>query len=339
MPELRYNPLLGTYTIVAANRQQRPNLPQDYCPFCPGSGKVPEAYEVFLYANDFPALSFDAENNKEMTKQAEPYHIAPALGACDVVLYASGHNTCLWQLSVEHIGKLVALWQERDATLTAHAEVKYVFVFENRGREVGVTQHHPHGQIYAYPFLPEKIKTELENGKRYLQANGRNLWADMLETELADDRRIVFQNEHFIVYLPHFTDYPYGVFIVAKQNIVHLSQFEEAHRQSLALALKEVAGMYDALFDIPFPYMMCMHQAPVNLPEFFDCEHYFRFHIEYYPVLRDANRVKFYAGSEMGAWVAANTRLVEETALELREAHQRFLSTYASTDSAPSSAL
>jgi UDPglucose--hexose-1-phosphate uridylyltransferase len=322
MPELRWNPLLKTYTIVAANRQTRPNLDKNYCPFCPGSGKVPDHYDVHLYQNDFPALSTHApvhENKTPLYSSRENY------GVCEVILYSPEHTKTLPDLSEEHILKLVQLWTDRTKEISKDSKIKYVFVFENRGEEVGCTMAHPHGQIYGYPFVPLKLQTELNACKEYFQKNKSSLLLDMNKEEQSFGKRVLYENENFISYLPYFTDYPYGLFISAKNKRGSFLDFNEEEKKDLASILKICSGGLDHLFNKPFPYMMCVHQSPFNSHEYHNSEEYFNFHIEFYPPLRNENTIKFYASSEMGAWAATNTREVEDTAEELRIAIHKFL--------------
>ncbi|CAN5171043.1 galactose-1-phosphate uridylyltransferase [soil metagenome] len=322
MPHLRWNPLLGTYNMVAPNRQHRPHLPTQGCPFCPGSGLVPLAFDVLLYPNDFPALS---PHHPQPELGPSPfYHTAKAAGHCDVVLYSPDHYKGLAQLPLTHVNKLVDLWALRFDELSADKDVKYIFPFESRGEEVGVTIHHPHGQIYAYPFIPLKIKTELENSLKHYKSTGNSLLLDMVATEMQDGRRMVTQNEHFAAFIPWFNDYPYGVYIVHLQGKSSISDMDKQERTDLADILRQVTGAMDALFNKPFPYMMCLYQRPVNNIEYADASDYYPFHIEFYTPLRAADRIKWLASSETGAWAAANTLLVEDTAPQLREALNRY---------------
>jgi UDPglucose--hexose-1-phosphate uridylyltransferase len=323
MAELRWNPLLGTWTMVASNRQNRPNLNPNYCPFCVGSGKVPKQYDVFVYANDFPALS-DSPPEPDTFPDSSIYKTRESYGKCEVILFSSDHTKSLWELPLWHLRKVITTWIERFEAMAKDPRIQYIYPFENRGEAVGVTMHHPHGQIYGYPFIPLKLKTELDNAKQYWRETGVNLFEAMISEEKAFGKRIITENEAFIAFLPFFTDYPYGVFIVCKterDTIAALNDQEQAH---LADILQQVTGMFDALFDKRFPYMLCMHQSPVNNAEYSRSDLYYRFHIEFYPPLRSENAIKYYAGSEMGAWAAANTRAVEDTAEELREALRKF---------------
>jgi len=323
MGELRWNPLLRTWVMVAPNRQERPNMPKDWCPFCPGSGKVPDHYDVLKYDNDFPVLKLKPDEPE--VPSDDFYRVMKNYGKCEVILYSSDHNAKLWQLSVEHIIKLVNLWIERNNELSKDENIKYVFPFENRGEEVGVTIIHPHGQLYVYPFVPLKLKVELDSCKEYYMEHNECMICHMNAEEKAFKKRVVFENESFIAYLPFFTDYPYGVFIVSKRHFGNLADFTEPEKRDLAKMLKTITGAFDLLFDRPFPYMMVIHQTPVNTEEYKESDKYFHFHIEFYPPLRDKDKIKWYASSEMGAWACANPLSVEETAPKLREAIEKFL--------------
>ena len=317
MPELRWNPLLATWTMVATNRQDRPHLPKDWCPFCPGEGKnVPLEFDVLCYPNDFPVLSQQPEqvdaNGFEVFENKEAY------GKCEVILYSPKHDAKLYELSDAHLLALGNLWKSRYIDLKKDSNIKYIFEFENRGEEVGVTMPHPHGQLYAYSWIPQKIKEELTNTKNYFEKNNRSLFDDLNTAESAYKKRVVYENEQFIAYIPYFTDYPYGVFIVAKANLSSFEQFDENTMQDFMQALKKITAGFDKLFDRLFPYMMCIHQAPVNSPEWNDCEQYYRFHVEFYPPLRAKDKIKWYAGSEMGAGAAANPLDVDECAQALK---------------------
>lgn len=320
MAELRYNPLTEDWVMIASHRQNRPQMPKDWCPFCPGSGKVPDDFTVYKYDNDFPALSQNPPIADDV--ETELYKTRPAYGKCEVILYSPNHTVTLPELSVAHIRELVDLWTERFEELRKDEKIKYIFIFENRGDAVGVTMPHPHGQIYGYSYIPKKLETEINSSKKHLDKTGRCLFCDILKNEIEAKDRIIFENEDFITFLPFFTDYPYGVNIAAKEHIQNLSQMNVIQKNNLAKILKETAGTLDSLFDYPFPYMMCMHQDPVNSGDFSDC---FHFHIEFYPPMRAADKQKFNASSETGAWAACNPTAPEEKAAELRLAHQKFL--------------
>ncbi len=217
--------------------------------------------------------------------------------------------------------KLVDLWCERFDALRADEKIKYVFPFENRGEVVGVTMPHPHGQIYAYPFLPKKLELETNAAKEYYEERHECLFCDMLKNERKEDRRIIFHNEHFTVFLPFYSEYPYGVYIVSNRHTEYMTNFTGEERASLGLTIRDTVGMLDSLFHYRFPYMMCMHNAPVNMGDY---SKDFHFHIEFFPPMRSAEKQKFNASSETGAWACCNPTCPEETAQELREAYKRY---------------
>lgn len=314
MAELRWNPFLKDYVIIASHRQNRPQLPKDNCPFCPGSGKVPEAYEVLKYDNDFPALLQDPPEPDEACGGF--FRAEKTYGKCEVVLYSPKHTGSLADLPPKHMRKLVDLWCERFGELSADEKIKYVMIFENRGEEVGVTISHPHGQIYAYPFLPKKLELESQAAMEYYNESGECLFCRQLREETEDAKRFIFKNEHFSVFLPFHTPYPYGVEIMSHAHKGSITDLSEQERDSLGDIIGMTVGMLDSLYDKPFPYMMCMFSAPCNMGE----QPGYHFHIEFYPPMRSGEKLKFNASSETGAWAHCNPRAPEETAEELRAA-------------------
>ena len=319
MAELRWHPLTKDWVMIASHRQNRPQMPKDWCPFCPGSGKVPDHFDVYKYDNDFPALSQTPPTPDDV--ETDLYKTAPAYGKCEVILYSPEHTVTVPELSLAHLRKLVDLWVERYEELSKDEKIKYVFIFENRGEAVGVTMPHPHGQIYGYSFIPKKLELEIASCKEYHDENGRCLICDMLRDEKADGRRIVFENEDFIVFIPFFCEYPYGIYIASKTHKSDIAQFNDRERDNLAHAVKYAAGTLDSLFGFTFPYMMCMHNAPVNSGDYSENYH---FHIEFFPPMRSENKIKFNASSETGAWAHCNPTAPEEKAVELRDAYARF---------------
>ena len=319
MAELRWHPLTKDWVMIASHRQGRPQMPKDWCPFCPSGGKVP-GYEVMEYDNDFPALS---QNPPEPDPVGTDFfRTAPAYGKCEVILYSPKHTITLPELPVPHIRKLVDLWTDRFEAISRDESVKYVFIFENRGEVVGVTMPHPHGQIYGYPWIPKKIELEVVSAKEHHAATGECIFCRMIREEQEQKERVIFENEHFFVVLPFFTEYPYGVYIYSRRHCQNLTQLTDPEKTALAATLRDTVGMLDTLFDKPFPYMMCMHQNPVNSGDYGDDYH---FHIEFFPPMRSADKQKFNAASETGVWAHCNPTAPEEKAVELREAHARFM--------------
>jgi len=306
--------------MIASHRQNRPQMPKDWCPFCPGSGRVPEDYDVLEYDNDFPALSQQPPIPDDVAN--EFFKVREAYGKCEVILYSPEHNKTLPELSEDHVKKLVDLWTERLLELQKDEKIKYVFIFENRGEVVGVTMPHPHGQIYGYSYIPKKLELELQACKEHYEEKKSCLICDLMREEIKFRQRVIFENDDFIVILPFFVEYPYGVYIISKNHKQNLAQFTEREKHNLAKAVRESAGMLDALFDTRFPYMMCMHQEPVNSGDFSD---YYHFHIEFFPPMRSKEKQKFNASSETGAWAHCNPTAPEEKAEELRKAYKKYI--------------
>ncbi len=321
MAALRWHPFINDWVMIASHRQDRPQMPKDWCPFCPGSPNVPEEFDVLKYDNDFPALSQAPPKPDDV--ETDFFKVKEAYGKCEVILYSSEHTVTLPELSTEHIGKLVDLWIERFHDISKDKKIQYIFIFENRGEVVGVTMPHPHGQIYGYSVIPKKIELELKSAKEYNWKNKKCLFCDTLKAEKDFEKRIVFSNEHFTVFLPFFTEYPYGVYIMPNRHFGKITEMTEEEKQSFAETLKETTGMLDSLFDTHFPYMMCMHNSPVNGE---NTKEFYHFHVEFFPPMRSADKVKFNASSETGAWAHCNPTAPEDKAEELRTAHRKFLS-------------
>ncbi len=314
LAELRWNPLLRTWVIMSSHRQNRPLLATDLsCPFCPESGKVPADFDIYAYDNDFPSLELDPPEPDVAGDELIP--VRPAFGKCEVTLYSPRHDAMLAQLPLEHVVKLVEHWKQRYQALGSIEGIEYVFIFENRGEAVGVTMHHPHGQIYAYPFLPLRIKTELDSAEEHWTRTGGCLFCDLLRHVKEDGRRMVYQSDGYSFFVPHFAEFPFQVYLVPDLHTSSLSAMSPDERRGLAKAIKCITGAYDSLFDMPFPYMMCMHQNPTDGGQY----PYYHFHIEFYPPMRDHDKIKFNASSETGAWATINDTRPEEKAAQLRE--------------------
>lgn len=322
MAELRWNPLSKEWIMIASHRQARPQMPKNWCPFCPGSGRVPDKFDVYRYPNDFPALSKTPPEPDDVSSDSL-FEVAPSYGVCEVLLYSSEHNGSVCRLSDAHVHKLARMWREVFVDFRADPSIKYVYIFENRGAPVGVTMPHPHGQAYGYPFVPKRLEEEMYSAKEYLEQNGTCLYCDLLKAESGDGRRVIFINDYFTVYVPFFSQVVYGAHVMANRHLPDISAMSEAELDALGETVRAVSGMYDNLFDLELPYMMCMHNAPVN-PS--DLEDAFHFHIEFIPPMRSGTVQQFFASSETGAGAWCNPSSPEEKAAELRTAYQKYIS-------------
>jgi len=313
MSELRWHPILSEWVAVAANRQDRPQMPKDYCPFDPGSGKVPDHYDVLLYPNDFPAFSpeyepFDASHAGDL------FGVTGARGACDVVIYSPDHNMLPSQLSPEQWRKIVDLWTSRSEELWRNPDIALVYIFENTGVAIGVTMPHPHGQIYSFPFIPPYVERELKSAADYYESRKECVYCNVLEGEKADGRRMVSENEHFSAFVPFAARFPLEVQIYARRHAPKLADLSDAEKTGLAQLLHIVRRKYDALYKMQLPLMMVVRQAPVRgeHPEF-------HFHIEFFPIQRSATKLKYLAGVETGAGTFLADTVPEARAAELRD--------------------
>ncbi len=312
MYELRWNPVLKWWVMVSTERQNRPLTPEDYCPFCPGSDKVPDEYEVLSYDNDWPILS---PVPPEVAPTGSPiFKNAKSYGKCEVILYSPEHESSLGELSEKNIQKLIELWVKKYIELGNKDYIKYVFIFENRGEEVGVTITHPHGQIYGFPFIPKKIELELSSCREYQEINNKNLYLEILKEELKQRIRIVDENDSFVTFVPYFADYPYQVFIVPRGKRLSIDELSSEEKVQLGQSLKRMVATYDHLFERDFPYMMCFHQKPTDGKDYSN----YQFHNEFYPPLRNEKTQKFNASSETGSWTHGNPTSPEKKAEELR---------------------
>jgi UDPglucose--hexose-1-phosphate uridylyltransferase len=301
--ELRFNALRGEEVVYAIHRQERTFLPsREHCPLCPTRPGGPQteipypAFEIAVFENRFPA--FDAPQ-----------------GAAEVIVYTDQHEGSLASLSPQRAEALMWVWRHRYAELGAREDVRYVMIFENRGVEVGVTLHHPHGQVYAYPFLPPVPERELQAD---LRAGGCAACA-LLREELADGRRVVYESERLLAYVPSAARWAYEAHVVLRAHRASLLECEAEELSALASALQALVRGYDALFARPFPYVMVVHQQPTgSVPHGLTAGGHV--HVEFYPPLRAADKLKFLAGSEQGAGTFIADTVPEESAAALREA-------------------
>ncbi|MEX1255157.1 MAG: galactose-1-phosphate uridylyltransferase [Dehalococcoidia bacterium] len=316
--ELRWHPLLETWVVVAPERQERTFLPPpEYCPLCPTRDpssltEVPSSgYEIVVFENRFPSFRRDAP---QPAQPPAPHRAGPAAGAGEVVVYSSDHDATLGALPAAQIERLVEVWTDRYRELAARPEVAYVFIFENRGEEIGVTLTHPHGQIYAFPFVPPHVERELTAARRYQREHGGCLHCALIEDETASGERLVAHNESFVAFVPYFARWPYELHVVSRRHRASLAELTKAERRDLAGLLKVVLQKYDNLWGFPMPFVMSIHQRPTDGRRYPGCH----LHIEFTPPYRSRDRLKYLAGCETGAGTFIVDARAEETAVELR---------------------
>jgi UDPglucose--hexose-1-phosphate uridylyltransferase len=331
--EERWHPLREEWVIVAAHRQHRPWVGEvmarpartvpaydPACTFCPGNirvGGAPNpAYErVFVFDNDHPCVGPDAP----LPGPAGFYQSRPARGIARVVCYTPRHDLTLAELDGDGVLALLAAWQEQYRDLGSRPGIEHVLVFENKGEVVGVSNPHPHGQIYATNFVFKHIETEANASRRHLAETGRVLFQDVLAAERSDGRRILAEQGSAIAFVPYFARYAYEAYVSPLTTHRSLADLSNEERRDLALVLKRVLVQYDNLWRMSFPYVMALHQAPTGGGD----HRGFHFHIELHPPLRKPDLLKYLAGPEIGGGSFLSDTSPEEKAAELRATPER----------------
>ncbi|HKG62356.1 MAG TPA: galactose-1-phosphate uridylyltransferase [Pyrinomonadaceae bacterium] len=328
--EERWHPLREEWVIVAAHRQDRPwsggtvkqsapVLPSYVpdCYLCPGNARVsgavnPQYEQTFVFDNDHPCVSPAAPSALEAP--AGLYQNRPARGIARVVCYSPKHNLTLAELSLAEIQQLLNVWQEQYDDLGRLTGIKHVLIFENKGEVVGVSNPHPHCQIYATNFVFKTIETEARVSREYLAQTTRVLFQDIIAAEQQAGTRIISENETAIAFVPYFARYAYEVFVAPKKTHPGLATLSAREVLDFASVLKDVLVRFDNLWQMSFPYVMPLHQAPTDGADYSG----FHFHIEFHPPLRKPDLLKFLAGPEVGGGNFLSDTSPDEKAAELR---------------------
>jgi len=314
MPDLRFDPLRQEWVAYATERNDRTFLPTAFCPLCPtgagGASEVPlDTFEVVVFENRFPAFGPDRRKGRP---------VRPPTTGCEVVVYTPEHEVTLAQLPAQRVRLLVDVWADRYRELGSRAEVAYVYIFENKGEEVGVTLHHPHGQIYALPFIPPFAEAELDASHKHLVEEGQCLHCRELALEAAGPR-MVLSERSMDAFVPRAARWPYEVHLYPRRHVPSIADLDEAERWDLARALLGVTGTYDRHFGFSTPYVMAVHQAPTDGRDWPQAH----LHFEFYPPHRRDDRIKYLAGVELGAGTFVNDTRPEDTADQLRRAARK----------------
>lgn len=315
-PHLRWHPLRAEWVAYASFRQDRTFMPpREYNPLAvtkdlENPTEMPAGdYDIAVFDNRFPSLT--------LKSQSPPDCFVPTLsaqGQCEVVVYTQDANSALAHLSLEHLCLLFEVWADRTVTLGANPKIQFVLPFENRGIEVGVTLHHPHGQIYAYPFIPPVPRKMGEEESAFFESKQRPLLEDFIEHEIQDNQRLLYLGPHAVALVPACARYPYEVWVAPIKAVANFQDLSLDVRVDLARALKTVLLKYEGLWHRPFPYLMAWYQAPTDgkpHPES-------HLHAEFYPPYRTSERLKYLAGTELAAGMFANDALPEDKAKELQ---------------------
>jgi UDPglucose--hexose-1-phosphate uridylyltransferase len=294
---LRWDALTAEPVTVAAHRQTRTFLPAlEECPLCPGSEIPDSRFDVAVFENRWPSFSGFADGRPDV-----------AAGRCEVLVFTDQHDASLRELGVQRARTVVEAWADRSATLHEHPDIRYVACFENRGEDSGVTLHHPHGQIYGYPFVPPVITRMTETAR-----DVPNLFEQVLAAELSGPR-VVVADEHWVGYVPEAARWPYELILMPRRHVTSLEDTDSSERTSLSSLLPEVLTRFDQLFHMNVPYIAGWRQSPRD-------SHDIRLHWRIFSPQRSAGRLKHLAGSETAYGAYINDVSPEDAAAALRGA-------------------
>jgi len=328
--EERWHPLREEWVVVAAHRDRRPWSGETVstkasaipaydpgCYLCPGNarvgGKKNPAYEgTFVFDNDHPCVGVDAP--VALSVPPSPYRNRRADGIARVLCFSPKHDATLATLPARAVREVVEVWRRETRDLGKRPEVKHVLCFENKGEVVGVSNPHPHGQVYATNFVFKTIEIELSAAVRHELETGRGLFADIICAEQKDGGRILFEDERTLAFVPYFARYAYEVYVAPKRRVAHVFDLTDDEALSLAAALKDVTIRFDNLWQAPFPYVMALHQAPTDGGDYRS----FHFFVALHPPLRQPGLLKYLAGPEIGGGNFLSDSAPEAKAAELR---------------------
>jgi UDPglucose--hexose-1-phosphate uridylyltransferase len=318
--ELRLDPLVNEWVAMAAHRQGRVFLPpKELCPLCPSTGEnlteVPEDdFEVVVFDNKSPSLR-PPDGDWALPDMAGPdTDTGSAAGKCEVICFTADHGQSFKDLSTERIRVLLEAWMDRTRELSKEKFIHHIAPFENRGEEVGVTLAHPHGQIYAYSYIPPKVSRMLEVAKKHKERTGKVLFDEIVAREIKEEERIVAENKHWVAYVPYAARYSFEIHVAPKVSVADLSELTPEVADAYPAIAKEVLQRLDGVFDIPMAYIAAWHQAPVR-----EGRDLLRLHWQITSVRRAPEKLKYLAGSEssMGAFIM--DLRPEQSAAQLRE--------------------
>jgi UDPglucose--hexose-1-phosphate uridylyltransferase len=318
--ELRLDPLVNEWVAMAAHRQGRVFLPpKELCPLCPSTAEnlteVPEDdFEVVVFDNKSPSLR-PPDGDWALPDMAGPdTDTGSAAGKCEVICFTADHGHSFKDLSTERIRVLLEAWMDRTRELSKEKFIHHIAPFENRGEEVGVTLAHPHGQIYAYSYIPPKVSRMLEVAKKHKERTGKVLFDEIVAREIKDEERIVAENKHWVAYVPYAARYSFEIHVAPKVSVADLSELTPEVADAYPAIAKEVLQRLDGVFDIPMAYIAAWHQAPVR-----EGRDLLRLHWQITSVRRAPGKLKYLAGSEssMGAFIM--DLRPEQSAAQLRE--------------------
>lgn len=320
---MRLDPLTGEWISIAAARQNRAMLPPQHldplAPQSPGNpSEIPDRYDVAVFENRSPAFGPAIDDRSHHGVPGPGDDAAgvlglsrPSSGRCEVICFSPDHHGSLGTQTGSRVRTIIEAWADRTSALSALPGVRQVFPFENRGEQIGVTLSHPHGQIYAYPYVTPRTQRTLV----MLEQTGGELFEEILTFERASTR-VVLSGEHWTAFVPYAARWPVEVHLIPHRQVSDITETSDAERAELAVLYPQLLRGIDALYPTPTPYIAAWHQAPVSATPSAQASHQgFRLHLQVTSPRRGADKLKYLAGSEaaMGAWVGD---IVPEAAAE-----------------------
>jgi len=318
--ELRLDALTNEWVVMAAHRQARVFLPpKELCPLCPTKpgllSEIPEAnYEVAVFENLSPSLAIAGSDWKLPEYDGLNTPIVDAAGFCEVLCYTDQHEANFGSLSLEQIRIVMEAWRDRTREISKKPHIAHIFAFENRGVEIGVTLHHPHGQIYSYSYLPPRVEKMLKIATDHLAKHSRPLLTDIIAREIKDEVRIVAQNSDWIAYVPFASRYPFEIHIAPKVFTADLAELTDAQADAFGAVAKEALQRLDGVFGIEMAYMASWHQAPVHVGR-----KALGLHMQITSIRRVPGKLKYLAGSESAMQAFIMDLKPEQSAAQMRD--------------------
>ncbi|MET0765121.1 MAG: galactose-1-phosphate uridylyltransferase [Blastococcus sp.] len=316
--QLRYDALLGEWVVVASHRQTRTFLPAaDECPLCPSRPgrptEIPDSdYQVVVFENRFPSLATGVSRDVPPHAPGNPLaELRPGFGRCEVVCFTSEHDRVFAELGRERARLVVDAWADRTAELSGLDGVEQVFCFENHGEEIGVTLSHPHGQIYAYPFVTPRVEKVLGAVRRHREATGDDLFAEVVAAEAAGPR-VVAANDRWTAFVPAAARWPYEVQFFPLRRVPDLPELTAAERDAFVEVYLDVLARFARRFDTPMPYIASWNQAPLRSRDDW------WLHLQLFSLRRAPGKLKYLAGSESGQGAFITDTNPEDVAEQLR---------------------
>ena len=256
-----------------------------------------------------PSSSIDIPHDPDFST-----HPVPSAGKCEVVCFTSNYDASFKDLSHRQIRTVLEAWRDRTAELSTIEYISHIAPFENRGEEVGVTLNHPHGQIYAYSYLPPKTDRMLSVARAHHAKTGRVLLDDIVARELKDEVRIVAKNSEWVAYVPYASRYPFEIHVAPLRSVPDFVALDESASEAFAPIAKEVLQRLDDVFGVAMPYIASWHQAPVR-----EGRDVMRLHWQIQSVRRAPGKLKYLAGSESAFGAFMMDLKPEQSAQQLRD--------------------